>query len=295
MIQDFFLTINQNCFYFCNMIQEIIQNALREDIGEGDHSALACIPSEATGVAKLLVKDTGIIAGVELAELICKEVDSNLLFEKFIDDGAFVKYGDIAFTITGSARSILSAERLLLNFMQRMSGIATLTNEYVQLIKGNSAKLLDTRKTTPGIRYMEKWAVRIGGGYNHRFALYDMIMLKDNHVDFAGGIAAAIERTHHYLIENGKQLKVEIEVRNLTELDEVLAIGKVDRIMLDNFTPELLKAALIRINGRFETEASGGITKETIRSFAETGVDFISVGALTHSFKSLDMSLKATF
>ena len=277
------------------MIQEIIQNALREDIGEGDHSALACIPSEATGVAKLLVKDTGIIAGVELAELICKEVDSNLLFEKFIDDGAFVKYGDIAFTITGSARSILSAERLLLNFMQRMSGIATLTNEYVQLIKGTSAKLLDTRKTTPGIRYMEKWAVRIGGGYNHRFALYDMIMLKDNHVDFAGGIAAAIERTHHYLIENGKQLKVEIEVRNLTELDEVLAIGKVDRIMLDNFTPELLKAALIRINGRFETEASGGITKETIRSFAETGVDFISVGALTHSFKSLDMSLKATF
>lgn len=277
------------------MIQEIIQNALREDIGEGDHSALACIPAEATGVAKLLVKDTGIIAGVELAELICKEVDPNLLFETFIKDGELVKYGDIAFTITGSARSILGAERLLLNFMQRMSGIATLTNEYVQLIKGTSAKLLDTRKTTPGIRYMEKWAVRIGGGYNHRFALYDMIMLKDNHVDFAGGIAAAIERTQMYLSENGKALKVEIEVRNLAELDEVLAIGKVDRIMLDNFTPELLKTALIRINGRFETEASGGITKETIRSFAETGVDFISVGALTHSFKSLDMSLKATF
>lgn len=277
------------------MIQEIIQNALREDIGEGDHSALACIPAEATGVAKLLVKDAGIIAGVELAELICKEVDPNLQFETFINDGAFVQYGDIAFTITGSARSILGAERLLLNFMQRMSGIATLTNEYVQLIKGTSAKLLDTRKTTPGIRYMEKWAVRIGGGYNHRFALYDMIMLKDNHVDFAGGIAAAIERTQTYLSENGKQLKVEIEVRNLAELDEVLAIGKVDRIMLDNFTPELLKTALIRINGRFETEASGGITKETIRSFAETGVGFISVGALTHSFKSLDMSLKATF
>ncbi|MCC6701103.1 MAG: carboxylating nicotinate-nucleotide diphosphorylase [Fluviicola sp.] len=277
------------------MIQEIIQNALREDIGEGDHSALACIPAEATGVAKLLVKDAGIIAGVELAELICKEVDPNLQFETFIKDGAFVKYGDIAFTITGRARSILGAERLLLNFMQRMSGIATLTNEYVQLIKGTSSKLLDTRKTTPGIRYMEKWAVRIGGGYNHRFALYDMIMLKDNHVDFAGGIAAAIERTQTYLSETGKQLKVEIEVRNLAELDEVLAIGKVDRIMLDNFTPELLKTALIRINGRFETEASGGITKETIRSFAETGVDFISVGALTHSFKSLDMSLKATF
>lgn len=277
------------------MIQEIIQNALREDIGEGDHSALACIPADAKGFAKLLVKDTGIIAGVELAEMICKAVDSDLQFETFIKDGSAVKFGDIAFIVKGSARSILGAERLLLNFMQRMSGIATLTSEYTQLIEGTSAKLLDTRKTTPGIRYMEKWAVRIGGGHNHRFALYDMIMLKDNHIDFAGGIAAAIDRTQSYLASSGKQLKVEIEVRNLAELDEVLAVGNVDRIMLDNFTPELLTEALLKINGKFETEASGGITKETIRAFAETGVDFISVGALTHSFKSLDMSLKATF
>jgi nicotinate-nucleotide pyrophosphorylase (carboxylating) len=189
----------------------------------------------------------------------------------------------------------LGAERLLLNFMQRMSGIATLTQEYVQLIQGTSAKLLDTRKTTPGIRYMEKWAVRIGGGYNHRFALYDMIMLKDNHIDFAGGIREAIERTEMYLKSVGKSLKVEIEVRDLHELQQVLDTGKVDRIMLDNFTPDLLSEALKMIDGRFETEASGGITKETIRSFAETGVDYISVGALTHSFKSLDMSLKASF
>lgn len=277
------------------MLQEIIQNALREDIGEGDHSALACIPAEAVGEAKLLVKDSGIIAGVELAEMICNEVDPTLTFETFIKDGTRVKHGDIAFIVRGSARSILGAERLLLNFMQRMSGIATLTNEYVQLIDGTSARLLDTRKTTPGIRYMEKWAVRIGGGHNHRFALYDMIMLKDNHIDFAGGIREAIERTESYLSNLGKSLKVEIEVRDLNELQHVLDTGKVDRIMLDNFTPALLSEALKMIDGRFETEASGGITKETIRSFAETGVDYISVGALTHSFKSLDMSLKASF
>jgi nicotinate-nucleotide pyrophosphorylase (carboxylating) len=277
------------------MLQEIIQNALREDIGEGDHSALACIPAEAVGEAKLLVKDSGIIAGVELAEMICNEVDPTLTFETFIKDGTRVKHGDIAFIVRGSARSILGAERLLLNFMQRMSGIATLTNEYVQLIDGTSARLLDTRKTTPGIRYMEKWAVRIGGGHNHRFALYDMIMLKDNHIDFAGGIREAIERTESYLSNLGKSLKVEIEVRDLNELQQVLDTGKVDRIMLDNFTPALLSEALKMIDGRFETEASGGITKETIRSFAETGVDYISVGALTHSFKSLDMSLKASF
>lgn len=281
--------------YLCFMLQEIIQNALREDIGEGDHSALACIPAEAVGEAKLLVKDSGIIAGVELAEMICKEVDPSLVFETRIKDGSVVTYGDIAFIVRGSARSILGAERLLLNFMQRMSGIATLTQEYVQLIQGTSAKLLDTRKTTPGIRYMEKWAVRIGGGYNHRFALYDMIMLKDNHIDFAGGIREAIERTEMYLKSVGKSLKVEIEVRDLHELQQVLDTGKVDRIMLDNFTPDLLSEALKMIDGRFETEASGGITKETIRSFAETGVDYISVGALTHSFKSLDMSLKASF
>lgn len=277
------------------MVKEIIQNALREDIGEGDHSALACIPVNAQGEAKLLVKDTGIIAGVELAEMICKEVDPALEFETFITDGTPVKPGDIAFVVRGSARSILGAERLLLNFMQRMSGIATLTNEYVTLIAGTPARLLDTRKTTPGIRYMEKWAVRIGGGHNHRFALYDMIMLKDNHIDFAGGIREAIERTQEYLHTLGKSLKVEIEVRDLNELQQVLDTGKVDRIMLDNFTPDLLREALIMIDGRYETEASGGITKETIRSFAETGVDYISVGALTHSFKSLDMSLKASF
>ncbi len=277
------------------MLQEIIQNALREDIGEGDHSALACIPAEAVGEAKLLVKDSGIIAGVELAKMICNEVDPTLTFETVIKDGTRVKHGDIAFVVRGSARSILGAERLLLNFMQRMSGIATLTNEYVQLIDGTSARLLDTRKTTPGIRYMEKWAVRIGGGHNHRFALYDMIMLKDNHIDFAGGIREAIERTESYLSNLGKSLKVEIEVRDLNELQQVLDTGKVDRIMLDNFTPALLREALKMIDGRFETEASGGITKETIRSFAETGVDYISVGALTHSFKSLDMSLKASF
>ncbi len=277
------------------MIKEIIQNALKEDIGSGDHSSLACIPASATGIAKLLVKDTGILAGVELAKMICEEVDETLVFEQLLNDGDHVNHGDIAFFLKGSAHSILSAERLILNFMQRMSGIATITNEYVKLIEGTSVKLLDTRKTTPGVRYMEKWAVRIGGAFNHRFALYDMIMLKDNHVDFAGGIAQAISRTNEYLKETTLPLKVEIEVRNLQELDEVLAVGGVDRIMLDNFTPENIKIAVKKIDKRFETEASGGITKETLLSFASTGVDFISVGALTHSFKSLDLSLKATF
>lgn len=277
------------------MIQEIIQNALREDVGDGDHSSLACIPEEATGVAKCIIKDSGIVAGVALAEMICKAVDSDLKFEMHITDGTAVKFGDIAFHITGKAQSILIAERTLLNFMQRMSGIATLTHEMVSLIQGTKTNLLDTRKTTPGIRYMEKWAVRIGGGMNHRFALYDMIMLKDNHVDFAGGIEAAILQTEHYLKETGKNLKVEIEVRNLEELAQVLAVGKVNRIMLDNFDVPSLKVAIEQINGRFETEASGGITKETLRSYAETGVDFISVGALTHSYKSMDISLKATF
>lgn len=277
------------------MIQSIIQTALREDIGDGDHSSLACIPAEAVGVAKLLVKDTGILAGVDLARLVCETYDPTLQFEEFLHDGDAVTPGQIAFYIRGKAQSILAVERTLLNFMQRMSGIATVTNQLVKLLDGTSTRLLDTRKTTPGIRYMEKWAVRIGGGVNHRFALYDMIMLKDNHVDFAGGIQQAIERTQAYLKVTGKELKVEIEVRNLDELEQVLAIGKVDRIMLDNFTPELLREAVQRIGGRFETEASGGITKETLRSFAETGVDFISVGALTHSFKSLDLSLKASF
>jgi len=277
------------------MIDEIIDNALREDIGEGDHSSLSCIPENGMGLAKLLVKDEGIIAGVELAERIFKRFDPTMEVNIFIKDGSKVKPSDIVLEVRGSSRSILSTERLVLNFMQRMSGIATQTREMVNLIEGTKCKLLDTRKTTPGIRYMEKWAVKIGGGFNHRFALYDMIMIKDNHIDYAGGIAQAIERTHDYLYKLGKSLKIEIEVRDDNELEQVLAVGKVDRIMLDNFSPEGLSMALKKIPSSFETEASGGITKETIRAYAETGVDFISVGALTHSYKSLDLSLKAVF
>ncbi len=277
------------------MIEEIIENALKEDIGDGDHSSLSCVPENAIGTAKLLVKDEGIIAGVELAEKIFKTFDPSLEVKVFIKDGDKVKFGDIAFEVSGSSRSILSTERLVLNFMQRMSGIATQTNQIVQLIKGTDVKLLDTRKTTPGIRYMEKWAVRIGGGYNHRFALYDMIMLKDNHVDYAGGVKLAIQRANDYLKKTNKSLKIEIEVRNEQELAEAIEIGKVDRIMLDNFSPERIVAALKTIPDSFEVEASGGITLDTIRSYAETGVDYISVGALTHSFESLDMSLKAKY
>lgn len=281
--------------YFYAMIDDIILNALKEDIGDGDHSSLACIPADAIGSAKLLVKDNGILAGVELAQRIIELYDKSLRMEVHITDGTWVNKGEIAFELFGSARSILSVERLILNFMQRMSGIATSTHEYVKLIAGTNTRLLDTRKTTPGIRYMEKWAVKIGGGENHRFALYDMIMLKDNHIDFAGGIAPAIERTHEYLKATGKSLKIEVEVRNMDELEQVLTKGGVDRIMLDNFDVPTLKLAIARIDGQYETEASGGITKETIRGYAETGVDFISVGALTHSFKSLDLSLKAQF
>ncbi|MCH2231466.1 MAG: carboxylating nicotinate-nucleotide diphosphorylase [Crocinitomicaceae bacterium] len=277
------------------MIDEIIQNALREDIGDGDHSSLSCVPEDATGTAKLIVKGDGVIAGVELAKRIFELFDPSLKVEQFINDGDHVKYGDIAFEVHGSSRSILSTERLVLNFMQRMSGIATQTNEIVKLIEGTNAKLLDTRKTTPGLRYMEKWAVRIGGGHNHRFALYDMIMLKDNHVDYAGGVRPAIERANEYLKSTGKNLKIEIEVRNEVELSQVIQVGNVDRIMLDNFTPERIVEVLKTIPDNFEVEASGGITIDTIRSFAETGVDFISVGALTHSFESLDMSLKAKY
>lgn len=277
------------------MIEEIIQNAFREDIGEGDHSSLACVPPDAMGTAKLLVKENGIIAGVELAKKIFNEFDPSLKVSVFIEDGQEVKVGDVVFEVTGPSRSILSTERIVLNFMQRMSGIATQTNMIVKLIDGTSAKLLDTRKTTPGIRYMEKWAVRIGGGYNHRFALYDMIMLKDNHIDYAGGIEAAIRRTHAYLNEHSKDLKIEIEVRNMDELNQVLFVGGVDRIMLDNFTPSEIVEALKIIPKKYEVEASGGITIDTIRKYAETGVDFISVGALTHSVKSMDLSLKAQF
>jgi nicotinate-nucleotide pyrophosphorylase (carboxylating) len=277
------------------MIDEIIDNALREDIGHGDHSTLACVREDAKGEAKLLIKEDGILAGVELVERIFNRFDPELKFTAFLKDGDKVKVGDIAFTVKGSSRSILTTERLVLNFMQRMSGIAKQTHELVSLIEGTSAKLLDTRKTTPGIRYMEKWAVRIGGGHNHRFALYDMIMLKDNHIDYAGGIEQAINRTHEYLKETGRSLKVEIEVRDEEELDQVLSVGGVDRIMLDNFTPEKIKEVLPRIPEGIETEASGGITKDTIRAYAETGIDFISVGALTHSVHGMDMSLKATF
>ena len=277
------------------MINKIIDNALLEDIGEGDHSTLSCLPENAQGKAHLLIKEDGILAGVELATLIFKRFDPTLQIEIVLNDGASVKKGDIAFYVTGSSRSILSTERLVLNFMQRMSGIATQTNKIVSIIEGCSTKLLDTRKTTPGIRYMEKWAVRIGGGHNHRFALYDMIMLKDNQVDYAGGIIPAIQRANEYLKENNKDLKIEIEVRNEAELDEVLTIGGVDRIMLDNFTPERISKVLPLIPSQYETEASGGITMDNIRAYAETGIQFISVGALTHSVKSLDMSLKATF
>jgi nicotinate-nucleotide pyrophosphorylase (carboxylating) len=276
-------------------VDEIIELALLEDIGDGDHSSLACVPELAKGKATLLIKDDGILAGVDLAVRIFKKLDPTLEINVLLIDGTPVKKGDIAFTVIGSSRSILATERLVLNFMQRMSGIATQTHRIVSLLEGTNARLLDTRKTTPCIRYMEKWAVRIGGGENHRFALYDMIMLKDNHIDYAGGIKPAIEGTLIYLKETGKKLKVEVEVRNLNELNQVLEVGGIDRIMLDNFTPSELETALKLIPANYETEASGGITLETIREFAETGVDFISVGALTHSFKSLDMSLKAEF
>jgi len=277
------------------MLDTIIINALKEDIGQGDHSALSCIPENAIGEARLLVKDNGILAGVEVAKRICELIQPSLEFYGSIEDGTPVQKGEIAFVLKGSARSILGAERLILNCMQRMSGIATLTHEYESIISGTGAKLLDTRKTTPGIRFLEKWAVRIGGGHNHRFALYDMIMLKDNHIDFAGGIPQAIKNTRNYLSEKNLDLKVEIEVRNFDELQQTLAVGQVDRIMLDNFSVEDLQKAVEMIPAEYETEASGGITKETIRAYAETGVQYISVGALTHSYKSLDLSLKASF
>lgn len=277
-------------------ILEIVDNALREDLGDGDHTSLSTVPENAKGKARLLVKDNGILAGVELAKTIFHRVDPDLKIEVLIEDGTYVEKGQIAFYVTGSSRSILSSERLVLNFMQRMSGIATKTHELAKIIAHLPTKLLDTRKTTPGIRIMEKWAVNIGGGNNHRFALYDMIMIKDNHVDYAGGIPQAIERTNTYLKEKGKSLKIEIETRNLDEVKQVLAIGQVDRIMLDNFTPDQIREALTIIDrNKYETEASGGITEDSILSYAETGVDFISSGALTHSYKSLDLSLKAEF
>jgi nicotinate-nucleotide pyrophosphorylase (carboxylating) len=275
------------------IIDLFIKNAVDEDLGDGDHTSLSTIPSNAKGQAKLIIKEDGILAGVELALRIFSHIDAELVVEELIHDGTPVKYGDIALTVSGSTHSILLAERLVLNCMQRMSGIATKTNSIVSLISPYKTKLLDTRKTTPGLRYIEKWAVRIGGGVNHRIGLYDMILIKDNHVDYAGGIANAINSANAYLKANSKDLQIEIEVRNLSELSSVLSTGNVNRIMLDNFEINDLKAAVELIDGRYITEASGGITETNIVDYAACGVDYISMGALTHSVKSLDMSLKA--
>ena len=267
--------------------------ALAEDIGDGDHTSLCCIPPDETGKSRLIIKEEGVLAGVETAKCIFKYFDPLLQMKIFIPDGQEVKKGDIAFTIEGKIHSILQTERLVLNVMQRMSGIATLTRRYVKALEGTHTRVLDTRKTTPGMRMLEKEAVRIGGGTNHRTGLFDMILLKDNHVDFAGGIEQAITRARNYLKEKDKNLKIEIEVRNFDELQEVCRVGGVDRIMLDNFSIDDTREAVQRIARRYETESSGGITFDTLRSYADCGVDFISVGALTHSVKSLDMSLKA--
>lgn len=274
-------------------LQKFIQSALLEDIGPGDYSSLASIPTEKTGRAQLLIKDAGILAGVELAGEIFKAVDSRLSVEYFKKDGDAVKSGDIGLIVSGPSASILSAERLVLNCMQRMSAIATKTYRLSQLISHTKARLMDTRKTTPNFRLMEKWAVLIGGGVNHRFALYDMVMLKDNHVDFAGGIRAAIERTKKYLSDHSLQLKIEIETRNLEEVRQVIEVGGVDFIMLDNMDYDTMREAVRMIDGKYSTEASGGITEETLATVAECGVDYISMGALTHSVSSLDISLKA--
>lgn len=273
-------------------IVEFIGAAFREDVGEGDHSSLGSIPADARSTARLLVKDNGILAGVDLAAMIFRFYDPSLVMKRNLNDGDVIKKGDIAFTVEGLSRSILSCERLVLNCMQRMSGIATYTHRLTQMIAGTKARLKDTRKTTPNFRLMEKWAVYIGGGVNHRFALYDMVMLKDNHIDMSGGIRNAIENTKKYLKEKNKNLRIEVETRNLQEVKEVLAVGGVDTIMLDNMTIEHMREAVAVIGGKCLTEASGGITEETIRKVAETGVDFISIGALTHSVKSLDLSLK---
>lgn len=276
-----------------HLLKEFIENALREDIGDGDHSSLSCIPASATGKVQLLVKESGILAGVEVAQTIFKQVEPGIKIEQFLTDGTKIKPGDIAFTVEGSVHTLLKTERLVLNVMQRMSGIATQTNEYVNKLKGLKTKVLDTRKTTPGMRMLEKAAVKIGGGENHRMGLYDMIMLKDNHIDFAGGIEKAILSVKKYLADKGKDLKIEVEVRNMDELNEVLRVGGIHRIMLDNFDIPTSRKAVERINGQYEIESSGGITLDSLRDYAETGVDYISVGALTHQIKSLDLSLKA--
>lgn len=276
-----------------NELQLIIRNGIREDIGEGDHSSLACIPADAYGQARLLVKEEGILAGVEFAKMIFKEVDPDLKIEVFLNDGDKVKSGDVAYYVTGRSQSILKAERLVLNAMQRMSAIATKTRKFVKKLKGTNTRILDTRKTTPGIRAIEKWAVKIGGGVNHRFALYDMIMLKDNHIDFAGGVDQAIEKTTAYLKEKGLDLKIIVEARNLEEIEQILKHDGIHRILIDNFNYEDTDRAVRLIDGKCETESSGGITLKTARKYAECGVDYISSGALTHSVRNMDLSLKA--
>ncbi|WP_108804547.1 carboxylating nicotinate-nucleotide diphosphorylase [Aquimarina sp. Aq107] len=278
---------------FDTEIELIIANAIREDVGDGDHSSLACIPDTVTGKAKLLVKDEGILAGVDFAKKVFNYVDPKMEVEVIIEDGSQVTYGDIAFYVSGSSQSILKAERLVLNAMQRMSAIATKTNQFVQLLEGTGTKILDTRKTTPGIRALEKWAVKIGGGENHRFALYDMIMLKDNHIDFAGGITKAIEKTKKYLADTNRDLKIIVEARNLDEIKEILRTPGVYRILIDNFNYDDTKKAVELIGDTCLTESSGGINEKTVRKYAECGVNYISSGALTHSVYNLDLSLKA--
>ena len=275
------------------LIGNLIDLAFAEDIADGDHTTLCSIPAEATGKVKLVIKEAGVLAGVEIGKMVFHKVNPELIIDTLLNDGANVESGDVVITVEGKVQSILNAERIVLNIMQRMSGIATTTNKYVAQLKGTKAKVLDTRKTTPGMRILDKQAVKIGGGENHRMGLFDMILLKDNHVDFAGGIEKAILGAKAYLKDNNKSLKIEIEVRNMDELKEVLLVGGVDRVMLDNFSPEKTKKAVEFVNGRVELESSGGITFQTIRDYAETGVDFISVGALTHSVKGLDMSLVA--
>ncbi len=278
---------------FQNELQLIIQNAIREDVGDGDHSSLACIPADAQGKAKLLVKDNGIIAGVEFTKMVFNYVDANMKVETFINDGSSVKYGDVVFHVSGSSQSILKAERLVLNSMQRMSAIATKTRKYVDLLEGTNTKVLDTRKTTPGFRACEKWAVKIGGGENHRFALYDLVMLKDNHNDFAGGITKAINKTKEYLKANNKDLKIIVEARNLDEIKEILQNDGVYRILIDNFNFDDTKKAVELIGTKCLTESSGNINENTIRQYADCGVNYISSGALTHSVYNMDLSLKA--
>ena len=275
------------------LIDRLIDLAFAEDIGDGDHTTLSCIPATAMGKSKLLIKEPGILAGIEVAKEVFRRFDPTMKVEVFINDGAEVKPGDIAMIVEGKVQSLLQTERLMLNIMQRMSGIATTTRKYVKALEGTKTRVLDTRKTTPGLRMIEKEAVKIGGGVNHRIGLFDMILLKDNHVDFAGGIEAAITRCHQYLKEKNKDLKIEIEVRNFDELQEAMRVGGIDRIMLDNFNIENTKKAVEMVAGRYELESSGGITFTTLRDYAECGVDYISVGALTHSVKGLDMSFKA--